>query len=60
MAVGLELANRDVVEIDYDPYAFPTFSVEIEGIVNLHGIIQTHPDSGRPMRIKLRRFNLVQ
>ena len=60
MAVGLELANRDVVEIDYDPYAFPTFSVEIEGIVNLHGIIQTHPDSGRPMRIKLRRFNFVQ
>ena len=44
----------------YDPYAFPTFSVAIEGIVNLHGIIQTHPDSGRPMRIKLRRFNLVQ
>ena len=60
MAVGLELANRDVIEIDYDPYVFPTFSVAIEGIVNLHGIIQTHPDSGRPMRIKLRRFNLVQ
>ena len=49
MAVGLELANRDVIEIDYDPYVFPTFSVAIEGIVKLHGINQTHPDSGRPV-----------
>ncbi|MDO4631218.1 MAG: hypothetical protein Q4A82_02905 [Corynebacterium sp.] len=59
IAVGLELDNQDVIEIAYNPREFPTFSVEIDGIVELYGIIQTHPNTGRLMRIKLRNFELL-